>query len=258
MPTVTRARRGSPLVLCYHAVSAEWDYELAVSPDSFRAYLAGLLAAGFAPVGADEAVQGSGRLLHVTFDDAFESVLLALPILEELGLSATVFACAGYAETGAPLVVPELRAEAASNLAQLATLQWERLRMLADHGIEIGSHTITHAHLTTLSDPELDRELVESKRVIEANLGRPCRFLAYPFGEHDARVREASRAAGYEAAFALSVRGNWVDARGDPFQVPRIGIWRHDDRLRLAIKTSRLTREGFGARLIRLTSRRRA
>ena len=61
-----------------------------------------------------------------------------------------------------------------------------------------------------------------------------CRFLAYPFGEEDARVRLAARSSGYDAAFALP--GNQSSA--DPYAVPRIGIWRKDGTLRAALKTS--------------------
>ena len=65
---------------------------------------------------------------------------------------------------------------------------------------------------------------------LEDELGRPCRFLAYPFGHEDARVRAAARRAGYEAAFALP--GDV--AAPDDFAVPRLGVWRRDTLPRLS------------------------
>lgn len=226
--------RGRPLVLCYHAVSEAWERTLAVAPGGLEPLLARLLRRGFRPASAGEVVLGRGRLLHVTFDDAFTSVARALPVLERLGVPATVFACASYADDGRPLAVPELAADAARLPGELATMRWEELGGLVERGVEVGSHTSTHPHLPGLSDGELARELGESRQRLEDRLRRPCRFLAYPYGEEDTRVRIAARAAGYEAAFTL------VGTPGDPFRVPRVGIWRKDTLARALLKTTAL------------------
>lgn len=257
--TLRRERRWWPragaLILCYHAISSSWEHELAVSLPTFRAQLTRLLRAGFAPATADEAIHGSGRLLHVTFDDAFTSVLLALPVLQELGVAATVFASSAYADVGAPLAVPGLRTEAERNPDELATLDWDGLRQLSKHGVEIGSHSETHPHLPALDDHELRRELVESKRRIDDEVGVPCRFLAYPFGDHNARAQRAAEAAGYEAAFALPGGASWMMSPNDRFQVPRVGIWRREGALKFGIKTSRFVRTPVGSWMVRVTSR---
>jgi peptidoglycan/xylan/chitin deacetylase (PgdA/CDA1 family) len=219
------------LVLCYHAVSDGWEHSLSVRPAAFERQLRFLVCL-YRPVTAAEIVHGRGRLLHVTFDDAFRSVDAALPALERLGVPATVFACTDLAGEGLPLAVPELAAEAAAHPAELSTHAWERLRELADRGVVIGSHTCSHPHLPRLGDDELDRELQESRACLEDELGRPCRFLAYPFGDEDGRVRAAARRAGYESAFALP--GDV--AAPDDFAVPRLGVWRRDTLPRLATK----------------------
>ena len=127
-----------------------------------------------------------------------------------------------------------LASEAIAHPEHLATLHWDELRALAERGVEIGSHTLTHARLPTLSDSELRRELQESRMLFEAELGRPCRYIAYPWGEHDNRVRTATRAAGYEAAFALRAG---ADSQ-DPYALPRIDIFRKDHLLHTIVKTS--------------------
>lgn len=174
-------------------------------------------------------------MLHVTFDDAFTSLVEALPALERLGVPVTVFACSEYARDGRPLDVPELARDAAALPGELATMDWEQLRGLAERGVEIGSHTRTHPHLTRLSDEELELELRESRDVLEAELGRPCRFFAYPYGEEDARVRRAVRTAAYEAAFAIQSDERDVD----PYALPRVALFRSDTNpLRAALKTT--------------------
>jgi peptidoglycan/xylan/chitin deacetylase (PgdA/CDA1 family) len=227
-------KRLRPLVLCYHAVSARWEDPLAVPLDALERQLRGLLARRYRPVGPAEAVTGSGRLMHVTFDDAFRSVATAVPALRRLGVPATVFACPGFADGDGIFNIPELAPLLPEHAEHLSTMNWAQLRELVESGVEVGSHTVTHPHLTKLADAELQRELQESRERLEDELGARCRFLAYPFGEEDARVRAVARSSGYDAAFALP--GNQASA--DPYAVPRVGIWRKDGSLRAALKTS--------------------
>jgi len=191
-----------PLVLCYHAVSPTWDHRLAIQPDLLLRQIRVL--SRFRPV-------------HATFDDAFRSAPSIFPALELLGVPIQIFVCTSYARTGAPLTLPEL---AGDDPEQLATMDWDALLEHAHRGVAIGSHAVSHPHLTKLTGDELRRELNESKEEIEDRLGRPCEDLAYPYGEHDERVRAAARAAGYGRAYAL--RGS----RSDPYAAPRVDLYR--------------------------------
>ena len=212
-----------PLVLCYHAISDGWSHLLSVSPQDFERQLELLIGRGDRPARAEDVLAGRGRLLHVTFDDAFTSVRAALPALGRLSVPGTVFVCSGVAD------------DAVARPDEIATMTWDDLRELADRGIEIGAHTVSHPHLPSTSDEDLDRELTESKGRIEDELGRPCPLLAYPFGEHDARVRAAAARAGFRAAFGLQPHGStWRDR----FQLPRVGIWRGESDRTVAFKTS--------------------
>jgi len=222
------SHRPAPLVLCYHAVSDNWEDWLAVPERDFERQLR-LLARGRRPGTAADAAAGR-RVLHVTFDDAYASVLHALPLLEGLRLPATVFACAGYGD-GRPLEISELSG-GRFDAEGLATLSWDELRGLRERGVEIGSHTVTHAHLTQLTDTALERELAASRERIGDELGRPCRYLAYPYGEQDGRVRAAAGRAGYDAAFGLP------GIPGDRYALPRVGIYRWNALWRVALKAA--------------------
>jgi peptidoglycan/xylan/chitin deacetylase (PgdA/CDA1 family) len=234
------------MILCYHGVSDAWEHALAVRPSALERQLQALLRRGYRPTTAETALQGGRKVLHVTFDDAFRNVGSAIPALERLGVPATVFVCADYASDGRPLQVPRLAEEAKAHPEHLATMTWDQLRGLAERGFEIASHTMTHENLPTLSDAELERELRESKQLIETELGRACRYLAYPWGEHDDRVRAATRKAGYEAAFALRGGANG----GDRYAVPRIDLYRKDHLVRAMLKTSFV--QPAGSRLLGL------
>jgi peptidoglycan/xylan/chitin deacetylase (PgdA/CDA1 family) len=90
--------------------------------------------------------------------------------------------------------------------AELLPLEWSELRALSAAGWEIGSHTVTHPHLTELEDRQLRRELADSRAEIERRIGRVCTSLADPCGECDARVARAARDAGYTFAATLLPR----------------------------------------------------
>jgi peptidoglycan/xylan/chitin deacetylase (PgdA/CDA1 family) len=224
-------KRAFPLVLCYHAASASWQHALGTPPETIERQVALLQRLRHTPVSIEDAVARRGRLFHVTFDDAFRSVANVLPAFERLGVPVTIFACPHFADAGAPLSVPELVSEPPE---ELATMPWEELEHWSSRGVAIEPHTMSHPHLPRLSDDELERELSESKEQIEDRLRRRCKFIAYPFGDEDARVHRAAEKAGYDGAFALPGRQSPLN----PFALPRVGVYREDGMGRFLLKTS--------------------
>ncbi len=79
-------------------------------------------------------------------------------------------------------------------------MNWNQVREMAIAGIEFGSHTVTHPILANLTDDDLRFELVESRRVIEEQIGKSVSVISYPVGGRTAfndRVRQAVALAGY-------------------------------------------------------------
>jgi peptidoglycan/xylan/chitin deacetylase (PgdA/CDA1 family) len=225
------------LVLCYHAVSERWPADLSVTPQRFEEQLALLVRRGYRGATFQQAVVSppARRTLAVTFDDAYRSVLeLAFPILARLGLPGSVFVPTDFAGR-APMAWPGIdRWLGGPHEQELAGMSWEDLGELATAGWEIGSHTRSHPHLTLLDDASLADELRVSRETCEERLGRPCRSLAYPYGDVDERVVEAARAAGYETGATLPRR---LTAAG-PLEWPRVGIYHGDDLRRFRAKVS--------------------
>src|SRR5207248_1528671 len=98
-----------------------------------------------------------------------------------------------------------------------------------------------HARLTELDPAACRRELVDSRRRIEDELGREIRHLAYPFGSYDERVRSISEEAGYLSA--CSVRIGYSSPDDDLLALHRIPV-NGQDGLNDFI---RHLRTGFGA-----------
>ena len=226
-----------PLVLCYHAVSEDWGASLSLPPDLFERQVAKLTARGYEGRSLFEALSRPRRRTVVfTFDDAYRSVLeLAEPILSAYGHVATVFAPTRFIGEPVPMSWPGIEQWLGGRHEhELMSLSWEQLGELVDRGWEVGSHTASHPRLTELAPDALRAELSESKATCERRLGRACDSIAYPYGDHDAAVVEAARAAGYSYGVTLPTRPH----QASPLRWPRVGIYYTDEGLRFTIKTS--------------------
>jgi peptidoglycan/xylan/chitin deacetylase (PgdA/CDA1 family) len=230
------------LVLCYHAVSERWPADLSITPANLEAQLRLLEDRGYRGVTFTQGVTEppDGKAVAVTFDDAYRSVIeLGEPILARLGWPATVFVPTDFAGSEAPMSWPGVDHWAGGEFErELVPMSWAELDTLAARDWEIGSHTCSHPHLTGLDDAALDAELGRSKAACEEQLGRPCESIAYPYGDHDLRVADAARRAGYRTAGTLPSR---MDAR-DPLRWPRVGVYYGDDLRRFKTKISPVVR----------------
>ncbi len=81
------------------------------------------------------------------------------------------------------------------------------LGRIAADGHEIGSHSLNHPHLETLSPAECRRQMVESKGQLEARFGTPVTSFAYPHGftHGQAWVAETAQEASYTSARTTTI-----------------------------------------------------
>ncbi len=237
------------LVLCYHAVSAEWDAPLSTTPDNLERQLAFLAHRGWHASTFTDAVMNppARKTVAVTFDDAFLSVReLALPVLTSLRWPATVFAPTAFMAHRQALSWAGIdHWQTTAYAMELLSMDWSDLGELTDAGWEIGSHTRTHPRLTTLTDSDLDDELRESRQMCAEHLGRACTSIAYPYGDVNARVASAALRAGYAAGAGLS---SSLRPKG-PLQYPRVGIYHVDVDRRFRLKMAPITRRLRASRM---------
>ena len=114
-----------------------------------------------------------------------------------------------------------------------AACSWDQLCEMADSGlVEIGSHTVSHPILATLSDEGSWAELTESRAQLEEGLGGRISAFCFPNGKpEDFRPSQVEqlKAAGY--ASAVVTRYGMVSEKNDPYDLPRIGICGRTDHL---------------------------
>jgi peptidoglycan/xylan/chitin deacetylase (PgdA/CDA1 family) len=115
-------------------------------------------------------------------------------------------------------------------------MTWDMVRALRAGGMTIGGHTVNHAVLSRLTPEQQAAEITGAGARIQAELGEPMRWFAYPVGGRDAfdaHTRHALQAAGVELAFSYyggyrrAGAGDW-----DRFDVRRVAIERLHDRAR--------------------------
>ena len=209
------ARALPPLALAYHGIAdvplRRDPSGLFVRPDDFRRQVERLHSWGYELVAfkelAERLERGSAAgTAALTFDDGLVDNLETLaPILRETAARATVFVVSGWlgiTYRWAPWT---------------RILTADEVRALAAEGLEIGSHTATHADLSAIGYEEALVELERSKRELEDVIGGPVETAAYPYGRANADAVRACRDAGYRAAGRASGSGRW----NDPHDLPR-------------------------------------
>lgn len=131
----------------------------------------------------------------LTFDDGgLDNYQVAFPLLRERRLTATFFVIT-------------------KTVGGAGQMSWEQLREMADAGMSIQSHTVSHPDLPSASDGRLRSELVDSRTAIQQALGRPVYAVAYPAGSYDQRVVTAAKDAGYVMGVATS-KGRGLSKEG--------------------------------------------
>jgi peptidoglycan/xylan/chitin deacetylase (PgdA/CDA1 family) len=90
----------------------------------------------------------------------------------------------------------------------------------------IGSHTIGHASLPSLTQEARRHELAESRRLLEEVIDKPVLEFAFPFGEKGS-FDDASEVAVRDAGYVLACRSIFgtVNHRTDAFRIPRAQVY---------------------------------
>lgn len=140
----------------------------------------------------------SAPAVALTFDDAFESVAAnALPTLREHGLPCTIFVPSGYLGRE-----PGWRMETCGDQGE-RVMTAAQLRDLASPLVELGSHSVTHPHMTALPLDAARWELARSRDDLTALLGRPPSLFAFPYGDVSCALIDLCRSSGYAQVFTI-------------------------------------------------------
>jgi len=203
-------------ILMYHYIEYVQDkgdtirQSLDISPYTFERQIQTLVNAGYTCITArelGEMFDGKREIpdkpVLLTFDDGYRDFYTdAYPIMKKYQVKGTVYVVSGF--IGYRNYMTEL---------QIQTIAHEEL-------VEIGSHTVHHVSLTHAPVEEIQKELLDSKSMLEQLIGLPVVSFAYPNGSFDdSAVKEVS-ASGFTTA-VITKPGIDIDPK-DRFKLVRI------------------------------------
>jgi peptidoglycan/xylan/chitin deacetylase (PgdA/CDA1 family) len=221
------------VILAHHSVAigprSEDPLFLRVHPDTFREQMEVMLAAGYTFVTVAEFARRIGPdgpprgLAALSLDDGVrDNHGVVLPILQEYGIPATVYVTTGLIGKTYPWM--------SGDVPMMAE---DEIRQLADAGIEIGAHTITHPNMAELDKAQCLTEMSESRSELERITGRTIETFAYPACHYGDAAVAAAEEAGFLAAVTCGGAGGW-----DRFTIKRSLITGKDGLPTFALKVA--------------------
>jgi peptidoglycan/xylan/chitin deacetylase (PgdA/CDA1 family) len=240
-------RRRTLPILMYHSVANDVEtdisayYQTVTTPSQFTKQLDFLHAEGWQGVNLTDGLNAlretnvrsaeNQKCFVLTFDDGFRDFYTtAWPSLQQFGFSATIYLSTRFISNG----------PARFQLHGRDCLTWSEVRELFNAGVEVGSHTVSHAKLKELPWNEIESEIFLSKYEIEERLNNPVTSFAYPYAFPQANKRFAQRfqdilrSAGYSTCVTTEIGS--VSPHDNPYRLRRLPVNDADDSALLGAK----------------------
>ena len=201
-------------ILCYHGVLDEpWGIQnLFVRVSEFEAQMKYLADNGYTTLFASQINEANqyDKPVIITFDDGYKDVYTnAFPILKKYNLKANIYIISGWLNGDVYMTTSDLQEMAASPL------------------IEVGSHTVNHKALATLSVSDIEYEMKESQATLQQLTGKKIDVIAYPTGSFDSRVIEIGQK--YYKYGLSTIKGKETPGKLNTYSLRRIYVYRGYD-----------------------------
>ncbi|TYQ30706.1 polysaccharide deacetylase family protein [Pseudanabaena sp. UWO310] len=198
-PQISDRARGAKIpIIMYHDITSVKDVDWDVTPEDLEKHFQMLQDGGYTPITMDRLVsylRTGGQLpekpVLLTFDDNYlGQYKYAFPLLKKYNYPAVWSVHTRFVGTG----------------GKKPKATWDQLREMQKSGlITVASHTVNHLNMKNLSDAEIDREVLESKKVLEKELGITIDYFTYPEGDFTERAKDKVKDVGYKAALSMSL-----------------------------------------------------
>lgn len=211
-----REKENTIVVFCYHAVADDsWLYS--INKETVMRQIDYVLKTRKPITLHDIEMHIAGTRIiaepsfAVTFDDGYKDVLSLRDFFKSRGIKPALFV----------LAHPEYANRYELESARQFLSQEDICEAQAD-GWEIGCHSATHEDFFRLGEKARIREITQAKKDLEANIGMPVKYFAYPKGSYSENVLKEVERAGYSLAF--TVQDGFIDQHTGIYTVPRIGV----------------------------------
>lgn len=170
-------------ILLYHAIGTKLEhdsYGLSISKETFFEHMMFLKENyEIIPIDDDYVNNLDRNTVSITFDDGYEDNLYALEICEKLNIPFTLYITTGM-------------------IAKKNYLNRDQILKFANSKVcALGTHSVTHPHLDTLSYEEQYTELQKSKRTLEEIVGYEITYMSFPHGNYNNNTLKILDEVGY-------------------------------------------------------------
>ncbi len=188
-------------VLCYHQIR-DWQgnesrgvKDMVVPPDQFKKQLEILADSGYHTILPDDlyAYLTLGKPLPskpfmLTFDDSdLDQYKIALPEMKRHGFKGVFFIMT-------------------VSLGRSIYMNKNQVKELSEDGHVIGLHTWDHQDVRKYKDGDWEKQIAQPKKELEALIGKPVQYFAYPFGAWNKEAIPELKKYDVKAAFQLSTK----------------------------------------------------
>lgn len=183
-------------IFVYHSVSpyypseSKYKKKFDVEPIVFEKQMRYLKENGYLVISFDDLINHFShdsllpeKSVILTFDDGWQNQYrYAFPLLKKYNYTATFFIFTNA-------------------IGHKHFLTWPQIKELVAAGMTVGDHSKSHPYLYKItSKDKLRQEIIESRKILESNLGKPIDIFAYPFGHYNEEIIALLKENGFKAA----------------------------------------------------------
>lgn len=200
-------------ILIYHYVEINQDKRdtirdsLNIVPHVFEQQILTLQNAGYKFIWPSELDtflkdKSDTKYVMITFDDGYGTFYTqTYPFIKKLNVKVTNYLIA-------------------NRLGYLNYMTKDQVRLILKDGlVEFGSHTLNHPNLTALSPQMLQREISDSKTILEKEFGINVTSFCYPYGYYNQNTIPYVKEAGYTTA--VTTREGTIFNSDNMFEIKR-------------------------------------
>jgi peptidoglycan/xylan/chitin deacetylase (PgdA/CDA1 family) len=205
-------------IFVYHSLDTSQN-SISLSPHTFKQQLAYLRKRRYNLQSAGQAVDAysENQITHkcvvLTFDDAYTTTTSSIEELLTHQQTATIFVATSV------IGKSNLWDIDLKHIDQIGIMNTVQLLALNQKGCELAGHTHSHPKLTEIHPADLKDELSEGRSQFEQHFHKSTELIAYPYGDHNNRVINATADAGYIAGFTTQL--GYLTNQSEAWAIPR-------------------------------------
>ncbi|MGB1261793.1 MAG: polysaccharide deacetylase family protein [Cognaticolwellia sp.] len=215
------------VILQYHHVSSATPASTSISPEQFSKHMQYLAEHNFKVIPLSSLIDSikqqqalPDKSVVITFDDAYIDILTqAKPVLDKHDFPYSIF------------VNPSIIERNSSSY-----LSWQQLKAMADDGVIIANHGMTHDSLTRIPEGLTEQawlaknsaSLLAAEKLIKDKTGQSWRYFAYPYGEYSPAIQQWVESNNF---VAFSQQSGAVGLATDLTSIPRFPASQPYDQL---------------------------